>query len=1001
MANYSGIDMHARPTMMPQNKILKIFGVNARSLSGKIIEVTNLIKKEQIDVMLVCETWLCQDIRSSSLNLPNYAIYRRDRTDGRTRGGVAIIIRGCFDVKERKDLHDNEIEAVIVELMVGRCSVIFCAFYKCQVVTSTERLVLFLTNLLTRTRGKQVIIAGDINENMFADTPGSRRVRDLITTFGLGQHINDHTRSEVDHFLQTTTNSLLDIILTTQPHRVRKSGVAYRYPISDHYPTFIHYESVTPNIKRVKYKARNFKKANIDRFRQLLEDEMRQKNAQITTLGVVRADAMLSSTLEKAANMAFPMCVFSVGSKDVPNISNELLSMIDKKYKLLTKFKRDGLRDADRLAFNRQSRLVRKRSIRERMAFLHNEIRDKARLTGAPNSSSKPMWDTLNDHLPIKEEKKTEDIILENDGILEKDQTKVANLFNQHFTSVGRAIERELPPPMVNPLAYMVRPRDDTPFRVRPITEYDVNKFMKRQAASKSSADCVPFRILKNCFAILILAVVHVINASFRDAFVPSNLKTATVTPLHKSGPKTNKNNFRPISVLPFVTKVMEYHMHSELAQYLDEKGVLYEKQAAYRKHHNTEMLVSHLTSQIYSSWEGSEPICVVFIDLKKAFDTVSIDILLAKLEFYGVRGDELRWFESLLSGRRQRTRVNGNFSDFLGIDIGVPQGSALGPLLFTIFMNDLCKFCGIPETLLYADDTALVFKGNMVDSDIINGCLARLKTWMEANRMTLNASKTKLMNFSGPNAAELSLSIGNDVIEQVSTYKYLGVVLDPKLSFSDHIQGVVNKVNRLNGIIFKNRSFLPVAICEILVNALVIPTISYADTVYAHSSYANLSKLDVAFRMVLRSSYRLPINISTSEIYNNTRFLPLLLQRQISCTKFAMKIASGQCASFLKNKISLVDYNIIRERPARQAAVPQNTFAVPQNTRRASSNANYTVWGPKTLNLIPRNVIEECAGYINPAKQLGNRLKFAILVWFNDAAWTRELEASNDFVRV
>lgn len=979
---------------------LTCIGVNARSIVGKIMEILNLLKKEKVDIMFLCETWLSEDIRSSSLNLPNYTIIRRDRKDGRTRGGVAILIKKEYEVKDRPDLQENDIEAVVVELAVGRTSIILCSFYKSEIVTSTERMVNFLSNLFTRTRGKQVIVSGDLNENLLVESGGSRSVKDMMTTFGITQHIRTHTRTEIDQFLGISRNSLLDVMFTSQSHRVKHTEVLYKYPISDHYPICIKYESTKPNIERIKHRSRNFKAANIERFRRELEAEMPAKIVGMENLGVEEAERVLSSALSQSAETNFPVCEFSVGSKDVPNISNLLLTMIDEKYVLLNRYE-EVKSDENRRAFNRQSRLVRKRSIRERMDFLHQEIREKARHTGAPQSSSKPMWDTLNTHLPIKAEKKDEEIELEYNGLVVKDQVKVANIFNEHFTSVGRAIERELPPPTVDPVTYMVPPMNNMPnFTVRPITADIVTKYMNRQSASKSSADCVPFRIIKKTFVIFVMAIVHVINASFRDAFVPVGLKTATVTPLHKSGPKTLRNNFRPISVLPFVTKTMEYHMHNELAQYLDEKGVLYEKQAAYRQHHNTEMLVNHLTSQVYGAWENSQPVCVVFIDLKKAFDTVPVDILLRKLHFYGVRGDELKWFESLLTGRKQRTRASGGaVSDLLDIDIGVPQGSALGPLLFTLFMNDLFAFSGIPETLLYADDTALVFSGEMVNSEVINNCLARLKTWMEANRMTLNASKTKLMNFSGPAMVDLLLRIGDDVIVQVESYRYLGVVLDPKLSFCDHIQSVVNKVNRLNGIIFKNRSFLPIEICEILINSLVIPTISYADTVYQNASYSNLAKIDKSFRMVLRSSYRFPLGIPTSEIYNRTKFLPLLLQRQISSTKFAMKIVSGHCAEFLKRKINYVDYNVIRQRPARQVAVRQDIFSVPTHIHRTSTNSSYLVWGPKTLNLIPRQIIEEASIVINPSKHLGKRLKMALHEWLNSNDWSREIEATNRFI--
>ena len=182
-----------------------------------------------------------------------------------------------------------------------------------------------------------------------------------------------------------------------------------------------------------------------------------------------------------------------------------------------------------------------------------------------------------------------------------------------------------------------------------------------------------------------------------------------------------------------------------------------------------------------------------LFLDLKKAFDTVNYDILLKKLHNYGVTGNTLNWFKSYLSGRMQAGNVNSTLSDFKHVNIGIPQGSILGPLLFIIYVNSLpdCIDC---KCIMYADDTTLLFKSADLTSlqSHMNDCMLKIAHWFEINKLTLNIKKTKCMIFGTNNALrnfdDISLNYGNDIIERVYKFKYLGVIFDPILAWNEHI---------------------------------------------------------------------------------------------------------------------------------------------------------------------------------------------------------------------
>jgi hypothetical protein len=316
--------------------------------------------------------------------------------------------------------------------------------------------------------------------------------------------------------------------------------------------------------------------------------------------------------------------------------------------------------------------------------------------------------------------------------------------------------------------------------------------------------------------------------------------------------------------------------------------------------------------------------------------------------------------------------------------------------------MNDLCNFSPIPETLMFADDTALYFEGASVNSETINACLSRLSEWMVSNRMSLNAAKTKFMLFdNGRNAhTALTITIGNNAIEQVQSYKYLGCVLDSKINFKEHSKEVVAKVNRINGVMFANRSILPIRLCITLVQALILPVIAYCDTAYHKSAQHCLHPIEVAYKRSLRTAYRLPANFPTNLLYARTIFFPLTLCRQISCSKLAIKLLNNVCAEFLKNLIEWVDYDIVRRRLPRAAAPQQSIFVVPR-FRLQSSEQMISHWAPKTLNLIPRITLERASLTTNPARNLAEKLKIFFRESFDLQLWTRQHENENQFVAI
>ena len=289
--------------------------------------------------------------------------------------------------------------------------------------------------------------------------------------------------------------------------------------------------------------------------------------------------------------------------------------------------------------------------------------------------------------------------------------------------------------------------------------------------------------------------------------YTPSEFKIAKVVPVFKSGDKHDFNNYRPISLLSSFSKLMEKIVARQLVGFLNSHNLFYKHQYGFRANHNTSQPVLHFTDKFFNSLnqKPSATTLAIFIDLKKAFDTVDHKILLQKLEHYRIRGTSNLWFENYLSDRKQFVSINGVQSDTVSMICGVPQGSVLGPLLFLIFINDLPNATEF-LTLLFADETTFQMSGVNINLLFENANLEleKASNWFRANKLTLNVKKTKFMIFSDTknqtSLQDLILKIGDKAIEQIGTnckdkyFKFVGIVLDDKLSWEGHVQHICKK---------------------------------------------------------------------------------------------------------------------------------------------------------------------------------------------------------------
>jgi hypothetical protein len=494
---------------------------------------------------------------------------------------------------------------------------------------------------------------------------------------------------------------------------------------------------------------------------------------------------------------------------------------------------------------------------------------------------------------------------IESDGVIHHNHESIAHVLNQHFVTIGVKLADKIRGTLsvlTNNIEELDTP-PSTKFSFTPITEEFVLNELRHLKTNKAiGLDNISARLLKDASSVISNCLTNIFNRSLFSSTFPSLWKCGKVTALFKSGDRCLPGNYRPITVLPSLSKILERAVHRQLYSYLNENKLITSKQFGFRPKLSTEVALLNVSDKILSNMDNGYLTGAVFIDLSKAFDTVDHELLVNKLRSLGMDDICVQWFISYLGNRSQVTSVASTLSSSAAVTVGVPQGSILGPLLFLIYVNDLVKCPLQSEIVLYADDTVLYCSGkNVHELELqLNDDLSVVSHWFNRNLLTINTSKCKFMVFGSTrklnNIETVDIYINRSTLDRTDKFKYLGIIFNQSLTWHDHVDYLVKKINQRIGLMKRVKHLLPISARITLYNSLIAPLFDYGDIVWGDKNNEVLmSYLQTLQNKAAKIILNKPFYSSASEALNTLGFKILSCRRKVNRLTTVYKCINGE----------------------------------------------------------------------------------------------------------
>ena len=791
---------------------LVILHINAVSLRKNLNRLEELIcfMHAQPDFIAITETKLNSNSSLDLVKIKGYKFYNRNSIS--MSGGVGLYVKDDLEIFLRNDieLFSYDFESLWIETRypVNGKTVVVGIVYRhprYDLSTFTTELSKILAKLTSE--NKTVLITGDVNIDLFRINTNRSIMEfsNMMLSYHMHNQINSATR------ITDTSSTLIDHFYNNDPFVNIKTTLVLD-DISDHLPIIAIVKNIKVPNKKKYYFTRNY--SSLDQA-MLTHDTTCMINSLTQTFSCPNLDInskfeILGDELEKVLDKNVPVQKLSrkeTRLKLRPWISTGILNSIkkrNKRYKILckTKFQDNELK----IQYKKYRNILTHTKEKAKRNYFHRKLEYS-------KGDIKKTWGVINDLIGKSKKPPTVPPELSYNGQTFTNPQEVVNNLNFHFTKIGKYNKKSVD---YHEVAKTVHWKPNSIFFEKTTPNEIENIINNLNVRKASGADDLSVSVLKRLNKLLSPILSDLVNQAFEAGVYPDSLKLAKVIPLHKGGIDNDPNNFRPISILSNLNKIVEKVIYPRLYKFFEKYNIISDKQFGFRKGLSTTMATTEFLENILGSLDQGKATCAMFVDLSKAFDCVERDLLLFKLYRYGIRGSVWDLLKSYLTNRYQFVQCDGFLSTEEEVDTGVPQGSVLGPLLFLVHISDL-RYATNLETLNFADDTLLyhTFENPDEIQNYMNKEMVKVHKWMENNHLRINSSKTKFMIFHKQlkkfkDLHTLRLKIGTqEELEQVKDFKYLGLTIDQHLNWKQHIAILARKLSKSLGILYKIRHYL------------------------------------------------------------------------------------------------------------------------------------------------------------------------------------------------
>lgn len=838
---------------------LKIFHLNIRSIGNTVnfnLFIASLSRLNiNMDILVLSECWLskCPHIPK----IPGFLNYNTKFYN--QNDGVVIYVRDTLDctISEPDLLEANC-------LLIKSADIAILAIYRPPSFKNVSIFLDSLDQLLTTVKScNTVAIIGDININIVSNPSGknSDTYLDLTAAHAMlpGHLFPTCSDSCLDHVMLKTSMSAATVVLDS--------------PITDHVAVilFLGHSMEIKNAPRFKTTT-NIPECVTELEKCSFDSILNCKDAEVAASMLVTTVSSIVTAKSRTIKIA--------GRKKIikPWITTGLLRCIRHRDKLYRKTKQEPNNETIILIYKRYRTFCN--NLLKRVKAQYEALEFKKR-----QKRPRDTWKLIKQIANLNSSTSTSIELLS----LAENQVASANIVNNYFSNVGKNLASK-----IGSNGLQLHP-NTTPFQnsinSMVLLNTDCKEINSVILGLKQNCaigwDGISTTLIKAASHVLIPILNHVFNLCFDTGVFPTVFKKALVHPIYKGGDRDNVSNYRPISVLSTFSKILEKILNNRLLSYLKTNDILARNQYGFRPGVSTEDAVVELTSIVGKHLNGKCKALCMFLDLSKAFDTVSLPVLVNKLKKIGVRGIVIDLFKSYLTDRSQSVVINNIISKSADMEFGVPQGSVLGPTLFLIYINDLCKLSLLNSDIVtYADDTAIIVHGKSWDQvrTLAQSAIISVNNWLSLNLLTLNLTKTNYITFSPVMASQPDTNF-KLVAHQCGSYdnqacnciilsrthktKYLGVIIDANLSWTYHIESLTARVRKLIYVFKKLRSGADQLTLKTVYYALAQSIMSYCISAWGAAGKTFMLRLERSQRAILKVMAFKPRLFPTVEIYN------------------------------------------------------------------------------------------------------------------------------------